>query len=187
MAKARRSSARLGKEEWLYRALEILARTGGSRLRIDTLVEALGVTKGSFYWHFKNRADFVQCVVDYWDRRFTRVVPETIGEDPAPASERLMHLMELVHDQGLTRFDVVVRAWATYDPQVATKVRDVDRFRMRYVRSLFEEMGFAGTDLDVRTRAFVTFMSLEAGLFERLSKKERKAQLRARHAFFTRP
>ena len=67
-------------------AMQLLAETGGSRITIDSLVARLGVTKGSFYWHFQDRAEFIRSLVDYWDRRYTRVVTETLGESTAPAS-----------------------------------------------------------------------------------------------------
>ena len=178
---------RLSKEEWLRKALILLARSGESQIRIDRLTSALGVTKGSFYWHFKSRADFVSQLVDYWDRRFTRIVPENLADDHSSAKNRLLRLMEMVYDLNSTRFDLAIRSWATHEPGIAKRVRKVDRFRSTFVRSLFEEMGFEGDELDVRTRAFVTFISLESSLFARISKSEIRRQLIARHAFFTRP
>jgi AcrR family transcriptional regulator len=166
--------------------MEFLAGAGEAQIQINRLVSTLGVTKGSFYWHFEDRSDFVRCLIDYWDRHFTRVVAQVVGESSAPARERLLRLMEVVNSKDLTKYDLVVRSWATHETGVAAMVRKVDRFRLGFVRSLFAEMGFEGTELEIRTRAFVTFASLELGLFDRLPKKERHAQLRARHAFFTR-
>jgi AcrR family transcriptional regulator len=47
--------SRRDRTQWLEAALKVVARDGGARLRIDTLVNELGVTKGSFYWHFSGR------------------------------------------------------------------------------------------------------------------------------------
>lgn len=72
LVKHRRTrEGRLTREEWLAKALEVLARKGVAGMRIDALSKALGVTKGSFYWHFKNRDDFTKNLLDYWMSAFT--------------------------------------------------------------------------------------------------------------------
>jgi AcrR family transcriptional regulator len=60
-----KSSKRLSREEWLSRALQVLSREGKAKLKIESLTKNLGVTKGSFYWHFKGRAEFVRSLADY--------------------------------------------------------------------------------------------------------------------------
>ena len=72
----KRSATRLTKDEWLAQALDTLSKRGKSRLTIDSLVAKLGVTKGSFYWHFENRADFIQQLMEYWGKRYTDDVVE---------------------------------------------------------------------------------------------------------------
>ncbi len=95
--------------------------------------------------------------------------------------------MKMVYERNLNALDIPFRSWAAQEPKVAAMVAKVDRERLDTVQSLFREIGFKGKELEVRTRAFVTFMSLEPAIFDRLSKKERMAQLKVRHAFFTRP
>ena len=56
---------RLAKADWLEKALQILAFEGVTKLTIDPLVKEIGVTTGSYYWHFKNRADYIQCLAEY--------------------------------------------------------------------------------------------------------------------------
>ena len=63
----------------------------------------------------------------------------------------------------------------------------VDEQRFNFVRSLFAEMGFKGLDLEMRTRTFVVFHSLELASFAGGTKEERKKLLKLRHSFFTRP
>ena len=71
------SSSRLSREKWLMRALDILAEEHNALLRIDDLVKRMGVTKGSFYWHFKDRDDFLTQLLDYWIHEFNEKVSET--------------------------------------------------------------------------------------------------------------
>jgi AcrR family transcriptional regulator len=178
---------RLTREQWLSTALEVVARQGGAKLRIRDLVGRLGVSTGSFYWHFRGRDDFVASLVDYWGKEFTSRVAEHVANVEGDARQRLLELMEYLLEHDVPRYDVAFRAWAAQDPAVARRVRRVDQQRLRVVRSLFEEMGFSGTELEMRTSTFVVFHSLELGFLTRASKKERRRYLRARHSFFTKP
>ena len=65
---------RLNREEWLEKAIEVLSREGSGKLRVQGLSEALGVSKGSFYWHFKDRAEFLRAIVEFWSERYTKKV-----------------------------------------------------------------------------------------------------------------
>ena len=64
------------RKKWLEYALEILIKEGNTKLRIDHLVRCMGVTKGSFYWHFKDRDDFILSLVEHWAKVSTQVVVE---------------------------------------------------------------------------------------------------------------
>ena len=96
--------ARLSKEEWLARALEVLGKKGAGELTVESLARQLGVTKGSFYWHFRDRADFFRQLIEYWDEHFTQTVIAKISGQGVPAEERLLELMRLVQTKRLDRF-----------------------------------------------------------------------------------
>jgi AcrR family transcriptional regulator len=178
-------AVRLTREQWLATALEVVARQGGANLRIRDLVAQLGVSTGSFYWHFKGRDDFVASLVDYWEKAFTSRVVVEMEDFEGDASQRLLKLMELLLEKGFARYDVPIRAWAAQEPAVARMLRKADRQRLRFVGSLFAEMGFTGVELETRTSTFVVFHSME--FLNGGSMKSRRRLLRARHAFFTRP
>jgi len=177
----------MSKDQWLSRALEALQEEGASILTIDTLVKRLGVSRGSFYWHFKNRNDFVRQVVEYWSEVFTQGIAEETSRQNTSARERLFTLMEQIVSKRLNRYDLAIRAWAVNDTVAASIVKDVDEFRLSYVRSLFEEMGFVGDDLEMRTRIMVVYQTLEPSLFSVLSHKGQLRQMKLRHAFLTQP
>ncbi len=182
-----KSSKRLTRNEWLSRALDVLSKEGNAKLRIDILTKNLGVTKGSFYWHFKNRADFVKCLAEYWAKYSTVQVIEEINQSQDTASDNLLRLMDFLCRKDYGKYDISMRAWATQEPEVARIVKKVDKQRFTFVRSMFAELGFKGQELEMRTRTFVVFHSLELGSFARGTKKERLKLLKLRHAFFTRP
>ena len=172
----KKPNARLTREEWLARALDVLAKEGGARLRIERLVDALGVTKGSFYWHFADRREFQHALVDYWDRHFTARVAAEVSEVSGGPEERLRALTALVIRENLGRYDVAVRAWAAQDAEVARLVAKVYAFRLRYVSRLFEEIGFRGNELRARTHTFAAYMSLEIDMLRGTAQRRRLAQ-----------
>jgi AcrR family transcriptional regulator len=180
-------SKRLTRDDWLSRALEVLSREGNAKLRIDLLTKSLGITKGSFYWHFKDRADFVKSLAEFWAKHSTDQVIKGVIQSQGAANDRLLNLMVFLYRKDFGKYDVSMRAWAAQEPEVARIVKNVDKQRFTFVRSLFVELGFKGQELEMRTRTFVVFHSLELGSFARGTKKERLKLLKLRHAFFTRP
>ena len=176
---------RLTREEWLSNALELLGEQGDSRLRIETLTQLMGVTKGSFYWHFKNRKDFVVSLAEYWiDRSTTGVLGALLAMKASP-EEKLLELARLIDEEEWTRYDLPIRAWATHQPEVMKILRRADTFRRDYIRSLFHEMGFEGDDLDTRTETFLVFYSSERSFPLRSSREKRARQKLIRHDILT--
>ena len=181
----RNKSKKLSRDEWLSRALEVLSQKGSTKLRIDPLTESLGVTKGSFYWHFEDRADFVKSLAEYWAQYSTEQVIEMVNTTKGSASDRLLKLMEFVCLRDLGKYDVPIRSWATQEPAVARIVKKVDEQRLAFVRSLFSELGFKGKELDMRSRTLAVFLSFEFGSFAGGTKRARLDLLKRTHAFFT--
>jgi len=172
------SSERLSREDWLAQALEILALEGQAKLRVDAICKALGVTKGSFYWHFKDRDDFIRSVVEFWGDRFTDPVMREVTQFGGSARDRLMALMRTVSEGRFARYDVSIRAWAAHDPQlIATIVKTIDRRRIAFVRSLFTELGFEGEAAEMRARAVVSYLSFEESTLAKSGQKRRSKML----------
>ncbi|MEZ5899412.1 MAG: TetR/AcrR family transcriptional regulator [Hyphomicrobiaceae bacterium] len=169
---------RLSREEWLAQALEILALEGQAKLRVDAICTALGVTKGSFYWHFKDRDDFVHSVVKFWGDRFTDPVMKQVTQFGGSARDRLKALMRTVSEGRFARYDVSIRAWAAQDPElIAEIVKTVDRRRLAFVGSLFAELGFEGKEAEMRARAVVAYLSFEESILAKSSRKDRSKML----------
>jgi AcrR family transcriptional regulator len=181
-----RPPLRLSREKWLARALYALVKHGERVLTVEALVREIGVSRGSFYWHFRDRSDFVRQLVQYWSATYTENVPKQVEAVAGTVSDRLLALMDMIVRSEGNLYEVAVRAWASHDPLAAELVKKVDQFRIDYVRSLFSKMGFENEELEARVRAFVVYFSLESGLFVRKSKQDRINQLKHLHAFFTR-
>jgi AcrR family transcriptional regulator len=187
MRKRSRSSKnqRLTREEWLSGALQVLSREGGGRLRVEALAESLGLTTGSFYWHFKNRRDFVHSLIQYWDQYSTGFVIQTVNAADSGPEDKLLTLMLVIVREDLARYDVPFNAWATQDSEVERLVKKVLMKRFTYARRLFTAMGFRGDEVDVRVRALAGYMTLEVGLTAGGTLPTRMRRLKRFHAMLT--
>ena len=183
---AKPSNTQLSRKAWLERALEILSQDGNARIRVRRISESLGVTTGSFYWHFKNRDDFIAALLEYWDEEFTNSIRKVLSNMNGPPEERLLKLAEEIVRLDLSRYDFPMRAWAAQDPKVAEVVHRVYNTRLKTVRGLFAEMGFTGDELETRTRTFVFYQTIQASFRSRDSLAKRLRRVRIRHEILTR-
>jgi len=125
---------RLSYEHWLDRGLDILAQDGADALKIDRLCRRLGVTKGSFYHHFRNREVYVRALLEHWERLFTDEVIEQTNQYTS-ARERSIALNRITASLKQDR-ERAIRAWAQWDATAATHVGRVDSKRLAYLGEL---------------------------------------------------
>ncbi|MBT8058588.1 MAG: TetR/AcrR family transcriptional regulator [Gammaproteobacteria bacterium] len=179
----------LSRERWMELAMQTLAREGKSKFSLHALLKAMPVSKGSFYWHFQNRADFLFSLVEYWDRHDTETVIQALEAMPAASSpqDKLWELMCVIYEAHHNYYDLVIRALTLEFPELHKAVSAVDRKRFEVVKSLFSEMGFTGDDLEMRTHTFVVTTSLEQQILVKLPKAKYDRLLKLRHQFFIRP
>ena len=171
----------VSKAEWLARALEVLAAEGVQGVRVERLARDLGIAKAGFYWHFRDRRDLLQSMLDYWTHEFTAVITENPKLRTGDPKKRLYDTMVMILDHDLTKYDLGIRDWAAHDPDAAKAVRSVYRMRLEFVRGIFSELGFRGQQLEMRARLFVCYHSWEQAMFDDLSKDERRKLIRVRH------
>ncbi len=144
--------------QWLVAGLESLRKGGVGEVRVERLAADLGITKGSFYWHFKNRSDLLEALLEHWSREMTDVEFERIQAMRGGLAARLLALAEDVLEKGMGRYDPAIRAWARSERKVAAAVAQVDRRRVRALAGFFEEGGFAPAEARTRARLFYTFL-----------------------------
>jgi len=176
----------LSRDRWLELALNALSDKGKSKFSLDALIKAMPVSKGSFYWHFKNRADFLMALVEHWDRHETQNVIDALGALPEKVSpeDKLWELMRVVYETQSTRHDLLIRSLTLEFPEIREAVKIVDQKRMKTVQALFDAMGFAGDELVMRTLTFVTATTFDRQIFSELPEDEYERQLQLRHRFF---
>lgn len=152
MAKARRKTERLDREAWLTAALEALREGGIEQVRVEPLALRLGVTKGSFYWHFKDREDLLRSLPEFWAQSQTEPVLAHAEATQGGPLAKMAALLEFLAREDPDRYDNAMRAWALYDEEVARQVAAIDARRMAYAVQLFEEAGLSPDDAAFRAR-----------------------------------
>ncbi len=180
---AKRPRKTLTREDWLRAALDTLEESGLDGVRILPLAKRIGASRGSFYWHFRDRGDLLRSLLDHWDRWSTRSVIKGLSSSEAaalPAKERIWFLMDQVISRDLSAYDPAIRAWARHDPEAAKVVRRVDRRRLATVTGLFREAGFSEEQAEVRARLLAVYLIANGVVFVRESAKRRRELARLR-------
>ncbi len=150
------------------------------------LAKLMDVTKGSFYWHFKNRDELLEALLQEWVNSQTKGIIQQVEGKDGDAIAKLMDLFELaIEDDG--KVENAIRAWATNDVKAANILAEVDSHRLEYTRDLFLQVGFSGIDAMVRARmAYYTLVVGEFTVGTRMNQAERLTEARLQHAILTR-
>jgi AcrR family transcriptional regulator len=131
----------LSARDWLDQGLKALAESGFTALKAEPLAKAMGVSRGSFYWHFADIGAYHAAILKHW----REVAAEQIIADLEAASDHDNPLALLLRRSFSRKpaLESAVRSWATVDPAARAAVRATDRRRLNYVESLLEKSGFS--------------------------------------------
>lgn len=157
-----RRKGRLTAENWISAAEDMLERRGIDAVRIEPLAKKLKVTKGSFYYHFKDRPTLLTTLLDNWRRRATNAVISRLESRVASPEERLRGLLELhrhgsVATEGAS-LELAIRQWAKADKIAQRAVEEVDSHRHRYIAGIYHELGLDTASAEAR--AFLLYSTL---------------------------
>jgi len=175
---------RISKDQWLAKALDTLGSSGVEAVKIERLAKAFGISRSGFYWHFENRQDLLEHLLDYWVRQYTGVVTDNPDVTKLDPKKRLLTTMEMIRDKQLTKYDLAMNSWARLDSHVHKFVKKVIKMRLDYLRGIFSELGFEGDELEMRTRLFVCYHSWEDTTFPDLSSQKHSKLQKLRYKFF---
>ena len=132
---------RLTAQDWIDFALKTLTREGFQALKADVLARKLGVSRGSFYWHFADVGAYHAAILSHWrDVAAEQIIAdlESSSADDAPLARLLRRAFG-----GRLALENAVRTWATFDPAARAAVQAIDRRRLSYVESLLKASGLA--------------------------------------------
>lgn len=150
--------SQLDRGNWIESAIDVLAREGIAGLRVEVLAKRCGVTKGSFYWHFKDRQDLLAAVLEHWREGRIRDIEKTTSFTPGMERSQLYYAIEVYgasrNRKGMS-IELAVRDWARHDPQAAAVVEAVDLYRLDCTRKLFVAAGMS--DAEAKSRSLLLY------------------------------
>lgn len=140
-------------EDWVRMARQVLIDEGIVAVKIDRLAKLAGVTRGGFYWRFKNRDELLDALIKDWRERNTTPMLRVLRAKASP-HDRMLALAKLYIDgrDFSEGYDSAVRAWAAASPPIADIVRAVDDIRLAALDELFQDAGFDATEAMIRAR-----------------------------------
>lgn len=163
-----RARARLSTADWEHGALEMIAEEGVAALAIEALARRLGVTKGSFYWHFKNREALLQAALNRWEAEDERELEQHIDAAGDNPHERLRVLFRWVSGEVQSHRIFAALLQALDHPLVKPLMTRVSRLRMDLLILAFRQVGLDHDEARHRARltyaAYVGFLQLNLTL-----------------------
>src|SRR6185369_3517537 len=160
-------TARLSAEDWAQAALDQIAEQGVASVAVEPLARRLGVTKGSFYWHFPSREALLVAALERWEKVEQDTVFGSLEPIPDPR-ERLRALFQLVAHEARSHIIYSELLKALDHPIVRPVIGRVSQRRFDYLTASFRQAGLSRTDAQHRARlayaAYVGFLQLSLQL-----------------------
>jgi len=151
-------------KDWVEAALDILVAQSVDQVRVEPLAERLGITKGSFYWHFKDRDALLAAVLEHWVDRATLAIIRRIDLNEQNGSDRLQRLLMLPYETNRgprgAEVELAIRAWARRSTAARSAIDRVDALRLAYFEQIFAQIGFEKTD--AATRSYIAYCYLQS-------------------------
>ena len=164
-AKAERS--RLSADDWADAALDMIAEQGVAAVAVEPLARRLGVTKGSFYWHFPSRDALLQAALERWEVHEEQDVFGKLEAVPDPR-DRLRALFQMVAREFKSHVVYSALLKAPDNPAVLPVIGRVSPRRLDYLTASFRQAGLGRTEARHRARltyaAYVGFLQLNLQL-----------------------
>jgi AcrR family transcriptional regulator len=124
----------LDNDDWLKAARVALLKGGVEAVRVEKLARDLHVTKGSFYWHFKDREELLDLLLREWEQELLKdIIPRLKGRRGREALRLLLRLMVKrvpLGEEGILPSDAAIFTWASVSPAVARRVNLAERKRI---------------------------------------------------------
>jgi AcrR family transcriptional regulator len=164
-----KDTSSLDVEAWVNAALAVLAKNGVEAVRVERLAKSLKVTKGSFYWHFRDRRALFDAMLASWRRRATLGIIDRLERSHTSPAERLKQLLALPRfnsrsSRGGADVEAAIRLWGRSDATAASAISEIDRLRLRYIKSLLAANGSLPGTASACAMLIYSFMLAEASV-----------------------
>lgn len=149
------ASSRLTVDDWTTRALALLMDEGVGAIKINRLCKELGVTKGSFYWHFADLDAFLAAIAEKWCAETREALSNLSELDALPPLERIRAMALRLIDDRSWSVERALREWAKDDAAVAAVIVEADQFVFELVQAALLELGHSEQDARLRAGLLV--------------------------------
>lgn len=174
------------KDDWLEAGLHMLGTASVAEISVEALAKRLGIAKSGFYWHFKDRLEFLYQLLDYWYREIIEVISENEQVAELEPVARLTTAVEMIFRHDLVKYELSLHQWATTDKRADKVMRKANRVRIEFAKTIFAELGFDEDEIEVRSMLTLIYQLWEEPTLNRIiSRKRRKELIRKRIRFLT--
>ncbi|CAB4595827.1 MAG: TetR family transcriptional regulator [Actinobacteria bacterium] len=157
---ARHANTKVGKDDWIRAALEVIAVEGVGGGKVEALAARLGITKGSFYWHFSDRRDLVEGALDLWYRLATAEVIERLDRIDDPERRLRALFAESFGDIVNGPIDALLVGQAD-DPVIGPTVVRVTEERLAFLTRAYRDLGLPRGRAAARARlAYAAYLGM---------------------------
>jgi AcrR family transcriptional regulator len=178
------ANPKLGRQDWVQAALEILMEKGIEAVKVDVIAKSLKITRGSFYWHFKNLDDLLAAIIQEWQAIDTEAAIQQVEKIGGTPSQQLLHLFEIAAKDD-NRLEKAMRIWAIHDVRAMESIERVDKQRLEYLQNLFLQIGCSQIDAALRAQIVYSVKLGWVVIAPPPKPSERLAQMRLVHEILT--
>jgi len=133
--------APLTRADWIQAALSRLSHDGISAVRVEVLARDLRVSKGSFYWHFRDRDELAASMLDHWDETESAWL-DSAAANELSAAARWAELVKHLTDPAHSRLEAALRDGARRDERAASRAKTIEAHRRAYIAAVLRDVGF---------------------------------------------
>lgn len=177
MAGKKATKVTLTPDDWVKAGFRALSAGGPQAIKVEAIAKALTVSKGSFYWHFKDVSALKAGMLCHWLQVATHDVISYVADDELEPKEQLRRLIDIATSEksepyGGAQAEAAIRDWARYDENAAATLKIVDATRRQFLSALFEKSGVSpGQCTSHANILYAALIGLEqlslTGVFER--------------------
>lgn len=165
---ARKEVSSLDPQQWIDAATEILAAGSVDGIRVEVLAKSLGVTKGSFYWHFRDRNDLLARLLAHWRDGRIADITRHAASPPGRERDQALKLIELYSANRSRKgiaIELAIRGWARKDQNAARAVEEVDVVRLDLAGRLLAASGFPEPEARARSLLLYAYVFGQSLMF----------------------
>jgi AcrR family transcriptional regulator len=144
----------LGREAWLNAARQALIEEGTAGVEVNKLAKRLGASRGGFYWFFDSRKQLLDELLVFWADTSTALFERILKSGARGGMDEFRALIDLWFNETEynPKWDGAVRDWARTSVQVRETVQAVDARRIGVIEQIFLDLGYKGTEANIRAR-----------------------------------